>query len=53
MEPESVLRDELGDLRRHLLNEATSPSEKALLLLTLEVAELRRTLESFLAERSS
>ena len=48
---ENVLREEIDDLRRHLINEATSPSEKALVLVALEVAELRNTLESLLKTR--
>jgi hypothetical protein len=52
MEPEIVVRDELGHLRRELVGEAKSPSEKALLLVALELAELRNTLESLLCHAS-
>jgi hypothetical protein len=50
---EDFLRDEMGDLRQHLINEATTPSEKALLLIALEVAELRKTLAHLVASGSA
>ena len=47
-ETESLRRKELEDLKSEVMSEATSPSEKAMLLVALEVAELRHTLESLL-----
>jgi hypothetical protein len=53
MELEAFLRDEIGELRQHLINEATTPSEKALLLIALEVAELRKTLAHLVTNGSA
>lgn len=53
LELEAFFRDEIGDLRRLLINEAITPSEKALLLIALELSELRKTLAELLARDSA
>jgi replicative superfamily II helicase len=53
LELEAFLRDEIGDLRRLLINEAITPSEKALLLIALEVSELRKTVAELVASGSA
>jgi len=53
MELDAFLRDEIGDLRQLLINEATTPSEKALLLIALEIAELRKMLADLVTRGSA
>jgi len=43
---DKLLRDQLVHLRRELINDAKTPNERALLLVALELAELRNTIES-------